>query len=175
MTVRRIAVLGAESSGKSTLCEALARRYGTLWVPEYLREFVDTHKRVPFESDQYGIACTQRAREDAAAQAANGFLFVDTTPLMTALYSRVYWGRVDAELAALAATHDYALTLVTAPDTPWVADGLMRESEAVRQDVFTMLVRELDRRGIRFVLLEGDLPHRLRQVEAALKVLTPSY
>lgn len=173
MTVRRIAVLGAESSGKSTLCGALARRYGTVWVPEYLREFVDTHNRVPFEADQYAIACTQRAREDAAADAANEFLFCDTTPLMTALYSQVYWGRVDADLAALAARHDYALTLVTAPDTPWIADGLMRESEEVRQCVFTLLVRELDARGIRFVLLEGDLPHRLRQVEAALNVLKP--
>ena len=173
MTVRRIAVLGAESSGKSTLCGALARRYDTLWVPEYLREFVDTHGRVPFESDQYGIACTQRAREDAAASAANEFLFCDTTPLMTALYSRVYWGRVDAQLKQLAARHDYALTLVTAPDTPWVADGLMRESEEVRQRVYSMLVGELDARGIRFVLVEGDLPHRLRQVEAALKVLKP--
>lgn len=173
MSVRRIAVLGAESSGKSTLCGALARRYDTLWVPEYLREFVDTQARVPFETDQFGIARTQRAREDAAAAQANQFLFCDTTPLMTALYSRVYWGRVDCALEQLAATHDYALTLVTAPDTPWVPDGLMRESEEVRQQVFAMLVRELDARGVRFVLVEGDLPHRLRQVEAALRVLVP--
>ena len=173
MTVRRIAVLGAESSGKSTLCGALARRYDTLWVPEYLREFVDTQARVPFEADQVGIALTQLAREDAAAVQANEFLFCDTTPLMTALYSRVYWSRVDAQLEQLASRHDYALTLVTAPDTPWVADGLMRESEEVRQRVYAMLVEELDARGIRFVLVEGDLPHRLRQVEAALKVLKP--
>ena len=173
MTVRRIAILGAESSGKSTLSGALARRYDTLWVPEYLREFVDTHGRVPFESDQYGIALTQRAREDAAAVQASEFLFCDTTPLMTALYSRVYWSRVDAQLEQLASTHDYALTLVTAPDTPWVADGLMRESEEVRQRVYSMLVEDLDARGIRFVLVEGDLPHRLRQVEAALKILKP--
>jgi NadR type nicotinamide-nucleotide adenylyltransferase len=173
MSVRRIAVLGAESSGKSTLCEALARRYDTLWVPEYLREFVEVNGRVPFEADQYGIARTQLAREDAAAAQANRFLFCDTTPLMTALYSRVYWGRVDAQLDALARRHDYALTLVTAPDTPWVADGLMRESEEVRERVFGMVEGELDARGIRFVLVEGDLPHRLRQVEAALSVLTP--
>ena len=173
MSVRRIAILGAESSGKSTLSGALARRYSTVWVPEYLREFVDTQGRVPFEADQFGIACTQLAREDAAAVQATEFLFCDTTPLMTALYSRVYWGRVDAQLERLAARHDYALTLVTAPDTPWVADGLMRESEEVRQRVFAMLVAELDARGVRFVLVEGDLPHRLRQVEAALKVLKP--
>jgi NadR type nicotinamide-nucleotide adenylyltransferase len=173
MSVRRIAVLGAESSGKSTLCEALARRYDTLWVPEYLREFVELKGRVPFEADQYGIARTQLAREDAAAAQANRFLFCDTTPLMTALYSRVYWNRVDPQLEALARRHDYALTLVTAPDTPWVADGLMRESEEVRERVFGMVEQELDARGIRFVLVEGDLPHRLRQVEAALKVIAP--
>ena len=173
MSVRRIAVLGAESSGKSTLCQALAQRYATVWVPEYLREFVDTQGRVPFEEDQFGIAATQRAREDAAALQATDFLFCDTTPLMTALYSRVYWGRVDAPLDALARQHDYALTLVTAPDTPWIPDGLMRESEAVRERVFAMVEEELDARGIRFVLVEGDLPHRLRQVEAALRVLAP--
>ncbi|MDN4038382.1 ATP-binding protein [Massilia sp. YIM B02443] len=168
MTVQRIAILGAESSGKSTLSEALARHYGTIWVPEYLREFVDTHARVPYEEDQFGIARTQRAREDAAALQANRFLFCDTTPLMTALYSRVYWGRVDAQLAALDARHDYALTLVTAPDTPWEPDGLQRESEEVRQRVHQMLLDTLAARGIAYVLLEGGLPHRMRQVEALL-------
>ena len=169
--VLRIAVLGAESSGKSTLCEVLARQHDTAWVPEYLREFVDTHGRVPCESDQFGIARTQREREDAAAARANRLLFCDTTPLMTALYSRVYWGRVDAQLAALAATHDYALTLVTAPDVPWIADGLMRESEAVRERVYGMVVDELDARGVPFVLVRGDLPQRVRQVEQALAVI----
>ena len=173
--VLRIAVLGAESSGKSTLCEVLARAHDTLWVPEYLREFVDTHGRVPVESDQFGIARTQQEREDAAAACAGSrarrLLFCDTTPLMTALYSRVYWGRVDAQLAALAARHDYALTLVTAPDVPWVPDGLMRESEAVRARVYAMVVDELDARGIPFGLVQGNLAQRVRQVEAALKVI----
>ncbi|XYJ12726.1 AAA family ATPase [Telluria sp. B2] len=170
-TVLRIAVLGAESSGKSTLCEALAQRYGTIWVPEYLREFVDTMGRVPFESDQFGIARTQREREEAAAARAKRYLFCDTTPLMTALYSRVYWGRVDAQLAELARSHDYALTLVTATDTPWTPDGLQRESEEVREMVHRMVLAELNERGIPFVLIEGDLPQRLRQVERALEAL----
>jgi len=166
--VQRVALLGAESSGKSTLAEALARRYGTVWVPEYLREFVDTLGRVPREEDQYGIALTQRAREDAAAGEARRFLFCDTTPLMTALYSRVYWDRVDAQLAALDARHDYAWTFVTAPDTPWEPDGLQRESEEVRQRVHRMLLEALAARGIGYALLAGDPAHRMRQVEALL-------
>ena len=169
--MKRIAVLGAESSGKSTLCEALARRYDTVWVPEYLREFVDAMGRVPFEEDQFGIARTQREREDAAAGAARRYLFCDTTPLMTALYSRVYWGRVDASLTALARRHDYALTLVTATDTPWTPDGLQRESEEVREMVHRMVLAELDERRIPYLLVKGDLPRRLRQVEQALDAL----
>lgn len=167
-SVRRVAVLGAESSGKSTLCEALARHYGTVWVPEYLREFVDTRARVPFESDQYPIACTQLAREGEAAALAHRFLFCDTTPLMTALYSRQYWGRVDPQLARLDERHDYAWTFVTAPDSPWEPDGLQRESEEVRQKVHRMLVETLEKRMIPYVLLEGSLEQRMRRVEGLL-------
>lgn len=161
--VRRVAILGAESSGKSTLAGALAARHNTLWVPEYLREFVETHARVPDEGDQYGIACTQLEREDAAALKASGLLFCDTTPLMTAVYSRWYWGRVDAQLALLEGRHAYGVTLVTAPDSPWVADGLQRDSEAVRQGVHELLLRVLDERQIPYLLVSGSLQQRVLQ------------
>ena len=156
MSVARVALLGAESTGKSTLAQALAARYGTRWVPEYLREFVDVHARVP--------------REDALARdtRARHYLFCDTTPLMTAVYSRVYWGRVPHELLALEAAHDYAFTLVAAPDLPWVPDGLQRESEAVRLRVHAQLVEVLEARGIAFTLLTGELAARVAQVEALL-------
>ncbi|WP_198117263.1 AAA family ATPase [Massilia rhizosphaerae] len=167
---RRIALLGAESTGKSTLADALARRYATLWVPEYLREFVEVHARVPREDDQVGIARTQRDRELALGVDArvSDFLFVDTTPLMTAVYSRIYWGRVPPELLDLEAAHDYAFTLVAAPDLPWVPDGLQRESEEVRLRVHAQLLAVLDARGIPFTLLTGELDARMRQVEAVI-------
>jgi NadR type nicotinamide-nucleotide adenylyltransferase len=166
----RIAILGAESTGKSTLAPALAARYGTLWVPEYLREFVETEQRVPFEYDQPAIARAQREREDALAASndARRFLFCDTTPLMTAVYSRIYWRRVPVELLEMEAAHDYAATLVAGLDLPWVPDGLQRESEAVRKQVHDCLLAVLRERGIPFTLLEGDLAQRLRQVEDLL-------
>ena len=162
--VARVAILGAESSGKSTLAAALAVHYGTVWVPEYLREFVETEARVPDESDQFGIALTQMAREDASAQVATRLLFCDTTPMMTALYSRWYWGRVDARLALLERRHDYALTLVTAPDCPWEADGLQRASEQVRQTIYEQVLQMLDERDIAYLLVTGELAQRVQQV-----------
>jgi NadR type nicotinamide-nucleotide adenylyltransferase len=165
----RIAILGAECTGKSTLSAALAGHYGTVWVPEYLREFCGAHGRVPHEEDQYGIALAQLERENEAAPRASRFLFCDTTPLMTAVYSRAYWGRVvDERLAALAAAHDYAFTLVAAPDGPWVADGILRDSDAVRQNVHRLLVEALEEHRIPFVQLTGSLEQRLRQAEALL-------
>jgi len=166
--VRRIAILGAESTGKSTLAEALAARYGTVWVPEYLREFVDVQQRVPHEDDQPGIARTQLAREAALLPQARRFLFCDTAPLMTAVYSRIYWGRVPADLLALEAAHDYALTVVAAPDLPWVPDGLQRESEAVRMRVHACLIEVLEGRGIPYVMVAGELGQRVAKVESLL-------
>lgn len=172
MRLLRVAILGAESSGKSTLAAALAERLDTVWVPEYLREFVETQGRVPVAGDQFLIAGTQVAREREAAGRARRVLVCDTTPLMTLVYSRHYFDGEDALLAALAATTQYDLTLVTAPDTPWVADGLQRESEAVRQQVYRLLLDELAARQIPHLVLHGTLEARMAQamplVERAL-------
>jgi NadR type nicotinamide-nucleotide adenylyltransferase len=171
VSARRIAILGAESTGKSTLAEALAVRHATLWAPEYLREFVATRQRVPHEDDQPGIARTQLERETALLPQARRFLFCDTTPLMTAVYSRIYWGRVPPELLALEAAHDYALTVVAAPDLPWVPDGLQRESAAVRMRVHAQLLAVLEGRGIAYAMVAGELGQRIEKVEELLVTL----
>jgi len=171
LDTQRIAILGAESSGKSALAEALAQRYQTVWVPEYLREFVETQQRVPRESEQVMIARTQLEREDAMALKANGWLFCDTTPLMTAIYSEYYFSSADADLLLLANQHHYDFTVVTAPDLPWIADGLQRESPAVRQAIHERVLVELEEREIPHLLIEGSLAQRVEQVEFALTFL----
>ncbi|MET0267020.1 MAG: ATP-binding protein [Duganella sp.] len=166
----RVAILGTASSGKTTLAAALARHYGSVWVPEYLREFVDSEQRVPVAADQIHIARTQRARENAAISQAKRWLFCDTTPLMTAVYSRHYFGGIDDQLALLADAHqnDYARTVLTAPDIPWVADGLQRESQQVSVTIHAMLLQELAARDIPYLEVTGDPARRLAQVERYL-------
>jgi NadR type nicotinamide-nucleotide adenylyltransferase len=170
--VNRIAILGAESSGKSQLAQALATHFKTLWVPEYLREFVERNGRVPCSVDQLLIAKTQMERENAAASQASAWLFCDTTPLMTALYSRLYFDELDPELTSMELVHNYQFTVVTAPDFPWTPDGLQRESPQVRQQVHEELISILDEREIPFLLVEGSLDSRVQQVQFALDFLT---
>ncbi|QBI00622.1 AAA family ATPase [Pseudoduganella albidiflava] len=168
MRTMRIAIVGSASSGKTTLAQALAGHYRDVWVPEYLREFVEQRQRVPVEADQLHIAETQSAREDLAMVRASRFLFCDTTPLMTAVYSRHYFGRIDPRLAALVAARGYDVTFVCAPDMPWKPDGLQREPEDQSAAVNAILSEELAARAIAHVRISGPLAQRLRQVEEVL-------
>jgi NadR type nicotinamide-nucleotide adenylyltransferase len=164
MKAARVGILGGESTGKSTLAAALAAHYQTIWVPEYLRDFVEEKQRTPHAHEQFAIATVQVALETAALDRASGFLFCDTTPHMTAAYSRYYFGDIDAELHALATAHCYDFTIVTAPTNPWIRDGLQRDSEEARQAVHAIVVETLQAADIPFLLVDGDLPQRVSQV-----------
>lgn len=159
----RVAIIGAASSGKTTLAQALAQRYGALWVPEYLREFCDVRQAVPVSSDQFHIATTQVAREEALAAQGGRFLFCDTTPLMTAVYSVHYFGGIDQQLESLAASRRYDITLVCKPEFEWIPDGLHHEQEDVSGIIDSILLAELARRGVPYTRISGDLDERLKQ------------
>jgi len=164
----RVALVGSPASGKTTLAQALAAGYGALWVPEYLREFVDRQQRVPVEEDQIHIATTQAAREDAIAAQGGRFLFCDTTPLMTAVYSRHYFGGVREDLAELIASRQYDITLVCDHDIPWIPDGLHREPEDVSGIIHQILHEELAARAIPYSRIHGNPEERLEQVKLLL-------
>ena len=164
----RVAIVGSPASGKTTLAQALSAEYGTPWVPEYLREFVDLQQRVPVEDDQIHIATTQAAREDAAAARGGRFLFCDTTPLMTAVYSRHYFGGLREDLADLVASRQYDITLVCDHEIPWIPDGLHREEQDVSGMIHAILHEELAARAIPYAHIHGSLEERIKQVKQLL-------
>ena len=136
----RIAIVGAESTGKTALAQALAAhipaltRLSCAWVAEVLREWCDERGRTPRRDEQAAIAAEQARRIDAAA-ATHDVVVCDTTPLMTAVYSQLLFD--DASLVATAIAHQRRcdLTLLTALDLPWIADGLQRDGPQVRAPV----------------------------------------
>lgn len=169
--VRRIALLGGESSGKSSLAAALAERLGTVWVHEYGRElWVKRDAALDF-ADLLHIAEVQVMREEKALASANRFLFCDTTPLVTAFYSRAMFGRVDPKLEQLAERR-YDHSLLCAPDIPFVQDG-WREDDAFRREQHDVYRRELERTGQAYTLVEGSPDRRIEAALAALAGLQP--
>ena len=165
-----IALLGAESTGKTTLARALrdalaADGFEAVVVPEYLREFCDRAQRTPRADEQQGIADEQTRRIEAAAL-AHKFVIADTTALMIAVYSDQVFG--DAGLYAQAqAVHARGceLTLLTALDLPWQADGLQRDGPQVREPVDAKVRAALQRAGAPYSVVFGSGAARL---EAAL-------
>jgi NadR type nicotinamide-nucleotide adenylyltransferase len=131
--VRRICVLGAESTGTTTLARDLAQHYGCPWVPEYGREFcIRQPQPIAWTTDKFvHIAQTQLAHENAAARLGGRLLICDTDALATSVWHERYLGEESPALTALAASRRYALHILTNDDIPFVQDGT-RDGEHVR-------------------------------------------
>ena len=164
-----IALLGAESTGKTTLARALhaalampTRRVAL--VGEYLREFCERHQRTPHRDEQHAIAAEQTRRIEAAAQ-DHELVITDTTALMIAVYSDYVFGDTSLYAFARAAHARCALTLLTALDLPWCADGLQRDGPHVRAPVDAKVRAALDGAGLAYSVVFGSGTLRL---EAAL-------
>ncbi len=167
-----IALLGAESTGKTTLAEAItqvlrADGRSVVGVAEYLREFCDAQQRTPLHDEQAHIADVQTQRIARAAREVD-VVVADTTALMIAVYSDTVFGDASLYASALDAHRAVDLTLVTALDLPWQADGLQRDGPQVREPVDALLRAALAQGGIGYSVVSGSGPARL---EAALKAV----
>ena len=160
--VERVALLGGESSGKSTLAAALATELGTEWVPEFGRELWEARGGQLTLDDMPLIARTQIAREEEAFRRAHRYVFCDSTPLTTMFYSDAMFGRVPPELRR-AAQRAYGQTVLCVRDFPFVQDGTRRgPAFATRQqDWYT---KELARRGIEYLCATGPMRNRVDTV-----------
>lgn len=167
--VPRVAILGGESTGKTTLAAALADALGTAWAPEFGRELWDQRGGKLAFGDMEFIGRTQIRREQQQALNAHGVLVCDTTPLTTMLYSEWLFGRAAAELSALA-RRPYQLTLLCEDDFTFVQDGT-RQDASFRAKQQTRYRQELQQRAIPFHALSGPLPQRIGQALAFVDAL----
>jgi len=167
-----IAIVGAESTGKTTLASALAERLAAdtglaaTWVPETLRDWCTARGRTPRRDEQAAIAVEHSARIEAAA-ARHGIVVCDTTALMTAVYSQLLFGDDSLEPMAITAHRRCTATLLTAIDLPWQGDGLQRDGPHVREPVDTLVRTLLARHGIGHAVVGGEGPARLAAARAA--------
>ncbi len=170
-TPRRIALLGAESTGKTQLARAMGdalRKQGktVTVVAEVLRDWCDREGRTPRRDEQLAIA-QEQARRVMALEAVD-VVIADTTPLMTALYSHLLFGDESLYDFALAHQRAYDVTLVGGLDLPWIADGLQRDGPHVREPVDTLLRGALSRSGVTWQVIYGQGPARLENALNAI-------
>lgn len=168
----KIALLGAESTGKTTLAAGLAaavRRDGhtAAVVPEVLREWCERERRTPRPEEHLAIAQEQERRVDAAAAAAQ-VVIADTTALMVAIWGGLLLEGDPLLRFALERQRGYDLTLLTGLDLPWVADGLQRDPAHPREAVDALVRDLLARADVAYRVVYGTGDDRLRNALAAL-------
>lgn len=165
--VDRVCILGGESSGKTTLVDALAAALGATAVPEVGRtRWEEKGGRFVYE-DMRAIAEDQVALEIALAQDTRGPLVCDGSALTTVFYSQDGYGKVDPAVTRLAARR-YTQTFVCAPDFPFVQDGTRRDA-VFRQRQHDWFLETLDRAGVAYTVLHGPVNERVRQALLSLR------
>lgn len=192
----RIALLGAESTGKSQLALEIEKALNALCiqgfsvavVPEVLREWCEAKGRVPTQDEQWWVAREQERRVQEAA-ANHDLVIGDTNSLMTAIYSEHVYSDPSLYDYALSQQSLYDMHLVTGLDIEWVADGIQRDGPHVREHVDSRIRHHLQLWGLSHQTIWGQGPTRtlnaLRAIEplltqrfgehiAGMKTLLPS-
>jgi NadR type nicotinamide-nucleotide adenylyltransferase len=164
--VQRVCLLGGESTGKTTLAAALARRYGSTWAAEFGREHWEARGGTLTRDDLLHIAQVQVAREEALLDEAHQYLFCDTSPLTTLCYSEAMFGERPAPLVQ-SAQRGYAHVFLCEPDFDFVQDGTRRD-DGFRTWQQGWYASALTAAGLRYTRLRGPLAQRLAAAEHVL-------
>jgi HTH-type transcriptional repressor of NAD biosynthesis genes len=171
--VEKVVFLGAESTGKSALAAAAADAWATAYVPEYGRTYYEERGGELDLEDYVHIARRHREIEDAAAQRANRYLFVDTNAVTTMFFSHYYNRDSLPELRALAAecAARYEHVIVCDDDIVFEQDG-WRDNIDWRARMQGMVLHDLAVRGIDYATVSGSIEQRLAQLRTILAVGT---
>ena len=160
--VKRLVLIGVESTGKSTLTKDLALSLNTNHVEEFGREYCLTRTGEWRTEDFLEIAKTQQVREDECAGLANKVLICDTNAFATSIWHRRYMGFYDEEVNGIASKDKVDLYLLTMPDFPFVQDGT-RDGEHIRHEMHQWFCDRLRDQSAPIVILEGSHLHRMKK------------
>lgn len=180
---QKIVLIGAESTGKSTLAEMLARHYHTNWVHEYGRFYTELRRHnsqtkdskehgidIPWvESDFVHIATTQTLMENQLSESANKLLICDTDAFATHIWHYRYSHKWSRTVLAIANTSHPLLYLVTPPDIPFEQDGT-RDGEHIRRQMHSWVIDALERHNRPYHIVKGGIDIDAR-LEDAIHVI----
>lgn len=150
----KVAIIGPESTGKSTLAKELAEQFNGTYVPEYAREYVERKGRKELTYDE---VC-EIAREQIKSISEAGFYFFDTELIVTKVWFEYAFGKVPEWLTEAIKTYPMDLYLLTYPDIPWVPDpARYNGSQAMREELFDRYEEEVKATGVPYYVIRHDL------------------
>lgn len=170
--ITKVVFMGAMSTGKSTITEALAKKYKTTFASEYGRDYWQEHqvnRRIELEEFD-NIAKGHIKREEEQLKNANRYLFVDTNAITTYMFSLDYHGEATPFLTQLALENynRYDLFFLCEDDIPY-DDTWDRSGDQKRHIFHQQIIQDLKRRKIPYISLKGSLEERIEKVDVVLR------
>ncbi len=161
--VKKIAIVGAECTGKSSLAEALAKQYGCLWVPEFAREYLESLNLPYTAAHVETIAEGQLLLEDQFADLGNGYLFCDTNLWVIKVWMDNSYQITPEWIEQEIKLRQYHLHIITDYHIPYEADPLREHPE--QREYFTQVYKQLlEKHDVPYLYVTGNLEERVQQV-----------
>lgn len=161
----RIVIVGAESTGTTTLAEELAKEYKTAWVPEigrYYADAINSRNKEWSDGDFKSIAKTQQTLENEIAENSKGLIICDTNATATTLWQKRYLGRSTKKVEEIASKDKVNLYIITDCDIPFVQDGT-RDGEHIRKQMHEWFVDKISSGTTPFIIVSGSIEERSKQ------------
>ncbi len=167
--MKKIAIIGPESTGKSTLTKGLATYFQDPFVPEYGRKFLEENGSQYEKSDLLKITKGMIAAEKEQAKNAKQYLFCDTDLIMMKVWYEVKYGECHQFVLEKLSQKPYDFYLLCAADLPWEADPL-RENPNMRETLFERYQKELNDYGFKYSVISGNEVRLKKAIEVVEKI-----
>jgi len=171
--MKKVIIIGPESTGKSTLTEQLATHYNTVWCPEFAREYlIENGTDYNFE-DLLNIARGQLLLEDnLLLQAKNNLYFIDTDMYVMKVWCEMAFNNCHTWILKQIAARNYDLFLLCNTDLPWIKDDLREYPDLhTRQRLFKMYKDLLVNQGTKWAVISGSYAERLQVALSIIKTV----
>ena len=163
----KVAIIGPESTGKSTLAKELAEQFKGTYIPEFAREFVERKGTTEVTYDELCEIAREQIKELSAvrtqpSEESDAVYFFDTELIITKVWFEYAFGKVPEWLEEAIKTYPMDLYLLTYPDIPWVPDPARSNgSDGMREELFDRYEAEVKATGVPYYVIRHDLGFRI--------------
>jgi NadR type nicotinamide-nucleotide adenylyltransferase len=184
MNIKKIVVIGPESTGKSTLCKQLAGHYNTVWCPEYAREYLEkngsnynydnllTIAKGQIELEEKSVASCQLSEKSSPLTSHNSHLFIDTNMYVMKVWSEFVFGKCHSWVLDKIANRNYDLYLLCNTDLPWVKDELREYPDVeTRNKLYHFYKDAMINQSVPWIDISGNYEQRLTTAIGAINLL----
>lgn len=162
--MKKVCLIGPESTGKSTIAENLAKKYDTVYIPEYAKAIINHQNGQFYEHNVNQVALAQIRTEKSLERMTNKVMFCDSDVITTMVWANTLFGKYDNNLHDIAQSQYYDITFLFYPDTPWINDEHRQVTNSSSLDFRIKMFNEqkllLEKYNRKYIIVYGSFEEK---------------